>query len=385
MKVLLVTAQVIEDTGNTYRCTANLYEIVKRFSYLGELYIYSAKYNGRNSHTKIEKDLDGIVQYGNISFFKSSRLGFLRLSEYNRKAISEIAKTCDLLISYGSSYDIYKIARKYNKKFMSFVVSCAWDAYWNHGWQGKILAPYKFFRARYTIRYSDYVLYVSNKFLQNRYPTDAKYQAGCSNVKILPMDDETLTNRIAFLEQWDGKTLNLATTAAVDVLYKGQQYVIKAMYELKKQGITNVHYYLLGGGSQDRLRRLVNKLGLSEQVHFMGIVPHKEVFDVLDRMHLYVQPSLQEGLPRSMVEAMSRGLMCAGANTAAIPELIDSKYVTRRRSVDDFVNIIKNITKEDLIQQAKINFAEAKNYQDEVISKRRNEFFDKIIKDCELA
>jgi hypothetical protein len=86
-----------------------------------------------------------------------------------------------------------------------------------------------------------------------------------------------------------------------------------------------------------------------------------------------------------MVEAMSRGLMCAGANTAAIPELIDSKYVTRRRSVDDFVNIIKNITKEDLIQHAKINFAEAKNYQDEVISKRRNEFFDKIIKDCELA
>lgn len=380
MKILLVTAQVIEDTGSTYRCTTNLFDILKRFRYLGDIYICSEKFNGHNSHTKIEKDLDGIIKYGNITFLKKD---YIKMSSANKALIEPLAANSDLLISYGSSLDLLKIARKHDKKFMSFVVSCAWDAYWNHGWKGKLIAPYKFIRSRYTIKHSDYVLYVSNQFLQNRYPTYAKYQAGCSNVKINPMDDATLTKRIEFLSNDEGKEINIATTAAVDVLYKGQQYVLRAMYEMKKQGRKNIHYYLLGGGSNSRLKALTEKYGLKEQVHFMGIVPHVEVFDVLDKMHVYIQPSLQEGLPRSMVEAMSRGLLCIGANTAAIPELIQPKYVTRRKSHKDIIQLLDSLSKEELIEQAKINFEEAKKYQEEIINARRNEFFDNIKNDIE--
>ena len=264
---------------------------------------------------------------------------------------------------------------------MSFVVSCAWDAYWNHGWLGKILAPYKFLRARYTIKNSDYVLYVSNKFLQNRYPTNAKYQCGCSNVKIDKLDDCILENRLDFLNKWNSKELKIATTGAVDVRYKGHEYVLRALYELKQKGKTNIHYYLLGGGSPTFLKGLVAKYNLEEQVHFMGIVPHDEVFSILDNMHIYIQPSLQEGLPRSMVEAMSRGLMCIGANTAAIPELIEPQFVTRRRSSDDIIKILETVTKEQLVEQATRNFNEAKSYEEEKLNARRRAFFDKIIND----
>ena len=113
----------------------------------------------------------------------------------------------------------------------------------------------------------------------------------------------------------------------------------------------------------------------------MGIVPHDEVFATLDNMHIYIQPSLQEGLPRAMVEAMSRGLMCVGANTAAIPELIEQQFVTRRKSYDDIVKILENVTKEQLMEQAKRNFDEARNYEEEKLNARRKEFFDKIIND----
>ena len=70
MNVLIVSNQVIEDTGKMYQCTTNLYDILKRFKYIGELRICTVKYNGTNSHTKIEKDLQGVVRYGNISFIK---------------------------------------------------------------------------------------------------------------------------------------------------------------------------------------------------------------------------------------------------------------------------------------------------------------------------
>lgn len=379
MKVLLVTGQVIEDVGTSYRSSSNIYDILKRFTYLGELHLFSGKFNGHNSHNKIEKDLTGIVKYGNVSF--STKKDHLFMSKKNRRIIEPLVRQSDLVISHMPSLPLYKIAKKYDKKFMTFLVGCAWDAFWNHGWKGKILAPYKFACARYATKHSDYVLYVSNEFLQRRYPTNAKYQCGCSNVRIPEMKEDTLRRRLEYINQWDGNTLNIATTAAVDVIYKGQQYVLRAMFELKKKGMTHIHYYLLGGGDNTFLTNLVQKYGLGEQVHFMGIVPHDEVFLVLDKMHVYIQPSLQEGLPRSMVEAMSRGLMCIGANTAAIPELIQQQYVTRRKSYEDIARILQSITKEELAKQATINFEEAKNYLDENLNKRRNAFFDNIIKD----
>ena len=378
MKVLIVSTQVIEDTGSTYRCTTNLYDILLRFKYLGELSVCTVKYDGHNSHTRIEKDLQGIIKYGNISFIKKD---YVFMSASNKKIVRERIKDADLIISYGSSYDAYILAKEQKKKYMTYVVSCAWDAYWNHGILGKMLAPYKFLQAYYTIKHSDYVLYVSNEFLQNRYPTNTKYQCGCSDVKIGKSDDKVLDSHMNFINNWNGEELRIATTAAIDVRYKGQEYVLQALNYFKQKGKTNIHYYLLGGGSPAFLQSLVKKYGIENQVHFMGIVPHDEVFATLDNMHIYIQPSLQEGLPRAMVEAMSRGLMCVGANTAAIPELIEQQFVTRRKSYDDIVKILENVTKEQLMEQAKRNFDEARNYEEEKLNARRKEFFDKIIND----
>ena len=376
MKVLLVTSQLLEKKGETFWCSSNFYDIVKRFCYLGELYIWASRFNPKRSHLKMERDLEGVIQMDNVSYLSINRR--LLKQKDNHPVVKRVMNEVDLVISYGSSYNLYKLTRYYNKKFMSFVVSCPWDAFWNHSWKGKIVAPYKFLRARYTIQHSDYVLYVSNRFLQKRYPTNAKFQAGCSNVKIPMLDDSILNKRIKFLESWDGKELHLVTTGAVDVAYKGQRFVMRAMHRLQKKGINNIHYHLLGGGDNSNLANIAKQLQLENNVHFYGIVPHDDVFNILDKMHIYVQPSLQEGLPRSMVEAMSRGLMCVGANTAAIPELIPPKYVTRRKSSEDIARILEHVTKNELIEQAKANVEEAKKYQENVTGKRRNEFFDKV-------
>ena len=381
MKVLIVTTQSIEERGTSYYCATNVFDILRRFSHLGELSLCAIRYDAARSHLKMEKDLTGIVDYGRVAFISKDRV---LMSQRNRNIISQSIAESDLVISYGASYDVYRIAKLQRKRIMSFVVSCAWDAYWNHSWQGKLLAPYMFLRTRYTILHSDYVLYVSNHFLQHRYPTHARYQCGCSNVRIASLDTTIIDHRLDFIQNWDGKELHIATTAAVDVRYKGQQYVLKAMNILKKQGHTNIHYFLLGGGNQEYLRKLVDKYGLEQQVHFLGIVPHDEIFSVLDKMHVYIQPSLQEGLPRAMVEAMSRGLLCIGANTAAIPELIEPQFVTCRKSSSDIAHLLRSVTKEMLLQQAQRNFSEAHNYEEAALNARRNAFFDKIVNDIQV-
>ena len=113
----------------------------------------------------------------------------------------------------------------------------------------------------------------------------------------------------------------------------------------------------------------------------MGRIHLNDVLETLDNIDIYLQPSLQEGLPRSVIEAMSRGCIAIGANTAGIPELLDCKYILRRKSVDDIVNLIFEIchmSKSEIIANSIRNFEEAKKYQKNVLDKRRENFFDRI-------
>ena len=378
MRVLIVINQSVEERDNSYWCASNVYDILRRFTCLGELSLCADRYNAKKSHLLMDRELTGVVAKNHVTYINKIRL---RMSQQDRAIVSQCVSQSDLVISHGASYDVFRIARNQGKKFMSFVVSCIWDGYWNHGWLGKLVAPYIFLLTRYTVNHSDYVLYVTSDFLQRRYPTQAKYNCGCSNVRITTLDENTLNQRLAFIRKWDGRTMRIVTMAAVDIKYKGQQFVIKAMHQLKQQGRTDIHYYLIGGGSRDYLERLAKEYGLESQLHFLGKIPHDEVFSVLDTMHVYVQPSLQEGLPRSMVEAMSRGLMCIGADTAAIPELIEPQFVTRRRSATDIARLLASVTTEQLITQAHRNFKEAHHYEDTVLDQRRNDFFDKVKND----
>ena len=91
----------------------------------------------------------------------------------------------------------------------------------------------------------------------------------------------------------------------MDVRYKGHEFVIRAIARLKSLGDLHYRYWLIGGGKGDYLRTLCKRLGVEDQVIFLGLKTSKEVMKILKDADIYLQPSLQEGLPRSVVEAMS--------------------------------------------------------------------------------
>lgn len=377
MQILVVTNQIIKEDNGSFYCIENLYDILKRFSQMGTLHICAQKYAGKSSNV-IDKDVSPLILAENIQYVSKS---FIKPSSKSKVIIDKCVKEADLVIGYVPNVNASfacALAKKYNKKFLSYVVGCPWDALWNHGFLGKILAPLAFFRLRNTLKKSDFALYVTERFLQKRYPCPA-ITCGCSDVRIENLNEDTLNKRLSLLNNLsDDDLLNIATIANNSVKYKGQHFVIKALALLKKTGITKYHYHLIGGGNKKRLETLAKKLDVAEMVHFEGIVPHNQIFKKLDEMHIYIQPSLQEGLPRSVVEAMSRGLTCICANTAAMPEMVELEYVVERKSVDDIVNVLANLSIDKLINQAKRNFEEAKKYEESVLDKKRNEFFEKI-------
>ena len=176
----------------------------------------------------------------------------------------------------------------------------------------------------------------------------------------------------------------IGTTAAVDVRYKGQQYIIQALGELKKQGITNYEYQLVGGGDQAHLKSIAEKYNVTEQVKFLGAMPHNKVFKWLETIDIYTQPSRQEGLPRALIEAMSTGCPSMGSTTAGIPELLNSKYIFNNGGVEEICKLLKKMNENEMVREARRNFQKAKEYDKKVLDNRRKEFLIQVQKDIEF-
>ena len=163
------------------------------------------------------------------------------------------------------------------------------------------------------------------------------------------------------------------TIAAVDVRYKGQAYMFEAMKKLKGNGI-QIKYILIGGGDQTYLQKKAEEYGVSDAVTFTGPIEHKWIFEHLDHVDVYIQPSLQEGLPRAMIEALSRGLPAMGFRTAGIPELISNEFVCRRKSVNDICRCILRLNNQKMKEAAAANFEMAKSFEFSTLNKKREMF-----------
>lgn len=78
---------------------------------------------------------------------------------------------------------------------------------------------------------------------------------------------------------------------------------------------------LVGRGPEEsRLRALADALGVSPRVHFLGEQP--DVAPSLAQMDLYVQASVAEGMPNSVLEAMAAGLPVVATAVGGTPELV---------------------------------------------------------------
>jgi len=316
-----------------------------------------------------------IVDFPNLASVK----GFTKVFKA-KKLVEEYVKNCDYLVARLpslSGFMAVDYAKKLRKPYLVELVACPWDAFWNHSIKGKLMAPYMYFKTKSKVKNAPYVVYVTSEFLQKRYPTKGK-NTNCSDVLLKDFDDNILQKRLDKIENKSAEEkIIIGTTAAVDVKYKGQQYVIKALGELKKKGITNYEYQLVGGGNQEYLRNIAKKYGVTEQVKFLGSLPHDMVFSWLDGIDIYVQPSRQEGLPRALIEAMSRGLPAFGATTGGIPELLDDEFIfsNTQNNINEICDILSKFDKETMKNQAIKNFNMSKNYKKDIIEARRKDFF----------
>lgn len=106
---------------------------------------------------------------------------------------------------------------------------------------------------------------------------------------------------------------------------KGVNYLIDA-FKLVRQKRNDVKLLLIGDGyDRKTLECQVNMLKISDYVIFLGLRPHKEIPSHLKMADIFVLPSLYEGFPNVLLEAMAAGLPIVATNVTGIPEIIKNE------------------------------------------------------------
>lgn len=370
-----------DNDGNYYEFA--YHKLYERYSYLAdEIYflIRTRGISGDNKFTIMPKQIKVI----SVPNFKSPKL-YLKEKKNAEVIIQQTISNMDYVILRTQS-SIAQIAlkyiKKYNKPYIIESVGCSWDSYWNHNWIGKIIAPYMFYKTKKAIKNAPYVYYVTNEFLQKRYPTTGK-SVSCSNVVIEKCEEGVLNGRIDKIKNNSLKNkIVLGTAAALDTRYKGQEYVIKAINKLVKKGY-NVEYRLAGGNAGDKKNTFLYDLAIKEnvldRVKFMGSLSLDKMNNFYDDIDIYIQPSKQEGLPRAVIEAMSRGCVVIGSDIAGIPELIQGDCLFKKGNVNSLITTLERVLKMNMEKLAKENFYKAQLYDKNILENKRKNFYDDFL------
>jgi phosphatidyl-myo-inositol dimannoside synthase len=223
------------------------------------------------------------------------------------------------------------------------------------------------------------VSYVTQKVLQNKYPTNG-YAVGCSDV-ILTEDWFTVSNKWPILplqKKVDNPVYNLIFVGSLSQRYKGLHILLHALHLCHKKGLPLCLNVLGDGQHRQEYEKLAAVLGLDEAVVFHGYVKHgSEVLQHMQDADLFVMPSLVEGLPRAMIEAMACGLPCIGSKVGGIPELLPAKDMFEPDNVNALADKIREVTQttDRMKEMAERNYQTALQYRAETLHVKRNAFY----------
>jgi glycosyltransferase involved in cell wall biosynthesis len=111
---------------------------------------------------------------------------------------------------------------------------------------------------------------------------------------------------------------NLAIVGRLDTV-KGHRVAIEALSASSTP--SDAHLQFLGAGpTEASLRALAQQRGVADRVHFLGF--RRNVYDYLAHCDILLMPSLHEGLPYTLLEAMALGTPIIASRVGGLAEVL---------------------------------------------------------------
>ena len=105
---------------------------------------------------------------------------------------------------------------------------------------------------------------------------------------------------------------------------KGLPYMFKAVASLSEKW--NVKFELRGilrDSEKRAFDEILNKTQIHQRVTLLDPAPHHAITEWLSSLDVFVLPSVTEGCPNILMEALAAGVPCVATSVGAMPELID--------------------------------------------------------------
>ncbi|HXW54716.1 MAG TPA: glycosyltransferase family 4 protein [Candidatus Cybelea sp.] len=302
-----------------------------------------------------------------------------------RKAVAD----CDAfllrvpgLVAYLAWHEVKRRGRPYAVD----VVGDPWDAF-GPGTMTDPFRPLYRFWATHSMKAicarADAALYCSNGALRERYLVARDvHSAIAPRIHLLNgyASPELMAKRSGRSYRWptERRPLRLGFVGSLAQLYKGPDILLRATRIVVQAGI-DIEVFLVGEGRyRERIESLAQGLGIDKRVFFLGQLPFgKAIFDFLDSLDLFIMPSRAEAFGRALLEAMARGCPCIGADVGGIRSLLDRADLFPCGDPESLASKILEVTArpERMAQMSARNLERAKEFNPEVLAKRRRDFF----------
>ncbi len=338
-------------------------------------------YQGINrTYPKMVKSLDYVITFYNQNVFrnifdwKANMVAYKNLCTFLRENPNIEVIHCNTPIG-GVLGRI--CGRKYNKK----VVYAAHGFHFYTGaplinrtlfkWVEKILARYT--DVLITINHEDFE--ASKKFTLKK-GGKIEYVPGVG-IDLTNYSTQSEQSRITKRQEIGLKAGEIAIISMGDlVLRKNYALALDVIATAKNP---KLQYFVCGDGPEfDRLQKQAEKLGISHQVHLLG--RRNDVKDLLYASDIFLFTTLQEGLPRSAMEAMATGLPCLMSEVRGNTDLMDNGtggFLCKPSDLEDWTNKLNILANDDDMRKKMgwHNLQRIKDFDIKIIQERMLDIF----------
>lgn len=145
---------------------------------------------------------------------------------------------------------------------------------------------------------------------------------------------------------------------------------------------SKIHLLICGNGyEKENLIKLAKSLNIEKQIHFLGF--RDDIKKLLSISDIFLFTTFQEGLPRSLMEAMASGLPCVVSKIRGNVDLIENNkggFLCKPNDNISFSNALNELAHDTLLREkmGKINLEEIKKYDVNVVKSEIKEIYSNI-------
>lgn len=165
---------------------------------------------------------------------------------------------------------------------------------------------------------------------------------------------------------------------------KGIYDLLECIRDHKVEFQGKLKLYIGGNGEIEHVKQLIKEYGIADIVIFEGWVSGDKKIELLNKSDAYILPSYKEGLPISILEAMSYGMPIISTPVGGIPEIVsngENGYLVEPGNKEDIYKAIMSLLNDaDLRNRMRrISLSRVGEHLPEYVEKQLETLYDSLL------